>query len=181
MSRSGNPYAPPEVASSNRGVEWLQTDSAALSKTAIGLSLVYYGIVLLLISFMLTFCCIVAGLFSFVGLVVVPGILIASVLVFVGPFLCLTVPEETKSKGLIIGSIVLQVINFAFLVLLLVGFGLFGLEIFAQAFGGLSAIFFVMLMRRLAQFIGREDLASRAIKDLVLGIVVFLTAIIGVV
>ena len=55
MSDSANPYAPPAAAPSSHGIEWMKTDSAALSKTALGLSLVYYGIVLLLLSIILTF------------------------------------------------------------------------------------------------------------------------------
>jgi hypothetical protein len=156
----------------------MKTDPAALSKTALGLSLVYYGIVLLLLSIILTFG---AAFFPAALIITFGGIIIASIMMFVGPLFCLSVPAETNAKGLIIGTVALQLINFAFAVLPAAGIELSGFEPFAQIFGVLSAICFVLFMRRLAQFIGREDLASRASNVLVLGIVVFLTAIGGIV
>ena len=174
MSNSENPYAPPAATASARGIEWMNTDSAALSKTSLGLSLVYYAIVLFLLSIIPTFG---MAFFPPALIITVGGIMIASVMMFVGPLFCLSVPAETNAKGLIIGTVVLQVINFAFAVLPAAGVELSGFESFAQIFGVLSAICFVLFMRRLAQFIGREDLANRASKVLVLGIVVFLTAI----
>ena len=176
MSVSENPYAPPTSTTSARGIEWMKTDTAALSKTALGLSLVYYGIVLFLLSIILMFA---AAFFAPVLIISIGGIIIGSVLMFVGPLLCLSVPAETNAKGLIIGTVVLQVINLGFPILPTLGVELSGFQSFAQIFGVLSAICFVLFMRRLAQFIGREDLASRARNVLVLGIVVFLTAIGG--
>ena len=177
MSDSQNPYAPPAATASARGIEWMMTDSAALSKTALGLSLVYFGIVLFLFSIILTF----GVIFSPALIITIGGILIASIMMFMGPLFCLSVPAETNAKGLIIGTVVLQVINFTFAVLPAAGVELSGFESFTQIFGVLSAICFVLFMRRLAQFIGREDLASRAKNILVLGIVFFLTAIGGIV
>ena len=51
MSQSTNPYASPgyEPATSP-GVQWARTGSPSLQKTALGLSLIYYGIIIVLLS-----------------------------------------------------------------------------------------------------------------------------------
>lgn len=176
MSNSQNPYAPIAATPSAHGAKWIGKNPAALSKTALGLSLVYYGIILSLLSTILTF----AAFFIPFGLIItLSGFMIGSVMMFVGPIFCLSVPAETNAKGLIVGTVVLQLINFSATVLPAVGvdFGLF--SPFAQMFGVLAAICFILFMRRLSQFIGREDLASRAGRVLMLGSVTVVAAIGG--
>lgn len=177
MSDPLNPYASPAATTTAPGVEWMRTDSAALAKTATGLSLVYYGIVLLLLSLLLT---VGAAFVPFAMFFTLGGIIIASIMMFVGPLFCLSVPAETNAKGLIIGAVAFQLINLAFAVMPAAGIEVSGLESVAQIFGLLSGICFVLFMRRLAQFIGREDLADRAGKVLGLGVAVFLTMIAAV-
>ena len=94
MSVSENPYAPPTATASARGKEWMKTDTAALSKTAIGLSLVYYGIVLFLLSIILMFGApfFLPALFLAGG-----GIMIASVMMFVGAFV---LPIRPRGNGM---------------------------------------------------------------------------------
>ena len=98
-------------------------------------------------------------------------------MMLVGPIFCLSVPAETNAKGLIIGAVVLQLLNFSITVLSAAGVNLGPFAPFAQMFGVLSAICFVLFMRRLSQFIGREDLASRAGRVLMLGLVTVVAAI----
>ena len=109
MSNSENPYAPVTAAPSAQGANWIGTDPAALAKTAFGLSLVYYGIILLLLSIILMFG---LSLAPFVLITALGGYMISSVLMFVGPIFCLSVPAGTNAKGLIIATVVLQLINF---------------------------------------------------------------------
>ena len=174
MSNSQDPYAPVDATPSVHGMKWTVTDSASLSKTAIGLSLVYYGIILFLLSTILTFG---AAFFPFALMITLGGFMISSVMMLVGPIFCLSVPAETNAKGLIIGAVVLQLLNFSITVLSAAGVNLGPFAPFAQMFGVLPAICFVLFMRRLSQFIGREDLASRAGRVLMLGLVTVVAAI----
>ncbi|MDG2220068.1 MAG: hypothetical protein P8L85_01725 [Rubripirellula sp.] len=103
--------------------------------------------------------------------------MIGSILMFVGPLFCLTVPAETNAKGLIITAVVLQIINIVAVLLPFAGVDLAGFDSFVQIFSVLSSIFFVLFMRKLAIFIGREDLAKRASNILVGGLVSFFGAI----
>ncbi len=175
MSDSPNPYAPPSAAPSPAGAEWMANDPAALSRTAFGLSLVYYGILLILLSIILFFA--LGFVFGLAAILAVPGFLIGSILMFVGPLFCLTVPAETNAKGLIITAVVLQIINIVAVLLPFAGVDLAGFDSFVQIFSVLSSIFFVLFMRKLAIFIGREDLAKRASNILVGGLVSFFGAI----
>ncbi|MGB0596195.1 MAG: hypothetical protein ACPGLY_05870 [Rubripirellula sp.] len=175
MSDSPNPYAPPSAAPSPAGAEWMANDPAALSRTAFGLSLVYYGILLILLSIILFFA--LGFVFGLAAILAAPGFLIGSILMFVGPLFCLTVPAETNAKGLIITAVVLQIINIVAVLLQFAGVDLAGFDSFAQIFSVLSAIFFVLFMRRLARYLGREDLAKRASNILVGGFVSFFGAI----
>lgn len=143
---------------------------AALSNTALGLSLVYYGIVLFLFSLILGM---LAGIFlPLVALLALPGILIAPILMFVGPLFCLTVPAQTNAKGLIIATVVLQLANYVAIFLPMIGFDFGEFQRFTQTLNLLSNICFLLFMRKLAMFIGRVDLAGRASRILIGGIVV---------
>ncbi len=177
-----NPYAAPQTFDmTSPGAEWAVNDSPALRRTGLGLSLVYYGIITLLLT-------------ATVGAIVVPfllpkapmvlivvgiAIMAGFLLLVIGPILCLAVPSESGAKGFILGSVTLQVINVAFSV--------------AQQFAGIpqalipvtqlvsivSAILFVMFMKKLAEYIGRPDLAKRAQNVLIIGVVLLLVAIVA--
>ncbi|MCP4886071.1 MAG: hypothetical protein GY904_05600 [Planctomycetaceae bacterium] len=171
MSDSPNPYLPPSTPSSEAGMEWMANQPVALSNTALGLSLVYYGIVLFLFSLILGM---LAGFFlPVVALLALPGILIGPILMFVGPLFCLTVPAQTNAKGLIIATVVLQLANYVAIFLPMFGFDFGEFQPFMQTLNLLSNICFLLFMRKLAMFIGRNDLAGRASRILIGGIVVF--------
>jgi hypothetical protein len=171
MDQPENPYATSNIDALDPGVEWMQTDKAGLSKTALGLTVVYSGIVLLLLCLISMLATIFA---PFLMPLVFGAIIIAAIMMFVGPIFCLSVPPETKAQGLIVGSVVLQLINLALTIVAFAGIELFGIQAFSQLFGVLSAVLFVLFMRKLALFIGRPDLASRASNVLILAAVVFL-------
>jgi len=152
-------------------MEWMANQPVALSNTALGLSLVYYGIVLFLFSLILGM---LAGFFlPVVALLALPGILIGPILMFVGPLFCLTVPAQTNAKGLIIATVVLQLANYVAIFLPMFGFDFGEFQPFMQTLNLLSNICFLLFMRKLALFIGRDDLAGRASRILIGGIVVF--------
>jgi hypothetical protein len=90
--------------------------------------------------------------------------LAAYVLQFTGTLFCLAAPKESGSKGLIIGSVICMIVS------LLVGvLGYF--EIRATAFDPylssgvsvLGTILFMLFLWKLARYIGRPDLARRAL------------------
>lgn len=152
-------------------MEWMANQPVALSNTALGLSLVYYGIVLFLFSLILGM---LAGFFlPVVALLALPGILIGPILMFVGPLFCLTVPAQTNAKGLIIATVVLQLANYVAIFLPMFGFDFGEFQPFMQTLNLLSNICFLLFMRKLAMFIGHDDLAARASRILIGGIVVF--------
>ena len=174
MSESPNPYASP-VADTD---DWVQSDSSSLRYTKLGLSLVYYGIVVLLLSLIFSFLGPLAlraggaaGL-SLIG-VAVFGVMIGAFLIFVGPLFCLTVPAETGARDLILGSVVFQFGNVIQAVLQ--RFAPHAISVIAglvlNVSGLIGAILFVLFMRKLAQFIRRGDLADRASRVLI-GVVV---------
>lgn len=160
-------------------MEWMANQPTALSKTALGLSLVYYGIVLLLFSLILAM---LAGFFlPLVAMLALPGILFAPILMFVGPLFCLTVPAHTNAKGLITATVLLQLANYIAIFLPMVGFDFGAFQPFMQTLNLLSNICFLLFMRQLALFIGRNDLAGRASRILIGGIVFFLGMLVGII
>ena len=180
---TGEPRAP--------GIEWMQTATGDFTKTRIGLSLVYFGILIVLMAIAVFTIGTVAATYTLYGprvtqvitLAGTAGLLIGGLMIFVGPFFCLAVPAATRARGLIIGSVVCQALFLVTVTLLLVLFlpetsvtlgmvlaatltPLIVIAIF------LSKVFFVLFMRRLAIFIGRMDLAERARNILTLTAVV---------
>ncbi len=174
MTAPPNPYASPTTLDLNApGAEWSQIRSPELAKTALGLALVYYGIVILLISMIM----------AIVNVMVLPSIMIslvgmiaAAIMMFVGPLFCLSVPAETGAKGLIFTSVGLQFVNLLVAMNQLVFHAALpqGVSQLVQLSGVVGAALFVLFMRKLAKFIGREDLAKRAGSVLTMGIVLIL-------
>jgi len=173
MSVSENPYASPEtLETSAPGVEWMQSGSPELAKTARGLSIVYFGIVLVLLS---VISIVLMSLFPPLLFLSSFGFAVGILMTIIGPILCLSVPEATGAKGLITGSVLLQFVN---LLLGMVSIFGFGLPPAARAISSMfwvgAGVLFVLFMRRLASFIGRTDLASKARNVLIFAAVIVL-------
>ena len=97
---------------------------------------------------------------------------------FIGPLLCLAVPPETNAKGLIVASVIFQLINTVMVVVSM--FSIFPMmQGIGQLFGFISAVLFVLFMRRLALFVGRQDLADRARNILILGAITVVVSMLG--
>ena len=187
-----NPSAPPTVEPLVPDDERMQTWTGDLTKTGTGLTLVLFGILSVLVSgavvipgvvlagvgFLINWgnttgsmspLAWVGGGVAILGLV---GVLIGYLMMFVGPFRCLSAPAAARGRGLIIGSVVCQTLP------VITVFGSFLLQIswldlpaptrggpFEIAIAGLglaSQILFVLFMRRIAAFIGRMDLVAHA-------------------
>jgi hypothetical protein len=170
-SDPANPYASPQVAMvAAPGVRWLQEPSPSLRQTGLGLSLVYYGIITMLICSLLILFFTVAGAvtgFSILAMMAVPplfGIFVAFILLLVGPIVCLAVPEETGAKGLIVGSVICQVVNLVASVVNAIAPGLIPPPLLmVLGLCGIAAnVLFVLFMKKLSEYIGRLDLSARA-------------------
>jgi hypothetical protein len=178
-----NPFAAPTaLENESPGQRWISVKSPELRRTGVGLALVYYGIVILLVS-------LIAGAFAIpffgVEFIIVFGIgaLAGLLMMIIGPILCLSVPEETGAKGFIIGSVCCQLLNLG----VNIGSSFFPEEAIVPTVvegvgslvGLIGGMLFVMFMRKLALFINRDDLAGRAKTILVTGFAVLGLAIVG--
>jgi hypothetical protein len=183
-----NPYAAPQAELTLApGERWAREMSPSLRRTGLGLALVYYGIILMLLSsiamFVLPFVLWQGGGLHAMGtantavLIAGLGLVLASILIFVGPLVCLAVPADTGAKRFLIGSVVFQMANVAYaiggrfaprLATPVVGIAL-------AMLGLVGFVLFVLFMKRLSEYIGRRDLAARARNVLIgLGITIAL-------
>ncbi len=173
-----NPYASPQVAYEAPGVEWARRDSAGLRQTGRGLSVYYYGIVFVLLGAILYFG---AQFFArgmgdaaiILGVAILCLIVVGGLMLLVGPFFCLAVPAESGAKGMVTASVICTLLSIA---LALGGeFEVLDLRLakMGNLIGLIGSICFMIFMKNLARFIGREDLARRAVRVLVAGSVVF--------
>ena len=169
-----NPYASSQTVDSVApGAQWAGAPSPGLRNTGIGLSLVYYGLVIAL-------GCMILGVVGNVMQVAILrmaalGVYLGGLLMFIGPFFCLSVPVESRARGFIIGSVVAQSLNMLLTILsiawMLIAISggrmeaVVALGVIFQASGLVGVIgfvLFILFMRRLAEFIGRTDLMARA-------------------
>lgn len=176
-SDPANPYASPQVQMMVApGVRWLQDPSPSLRQTGLGLSLVYYGIVTMLLCILLMLLVAVVAmaasspLFLLLMLPAGLGILVANILTLVGPIVCLAVPEESGAKGLILGSVIFQLINLVASVLGAIAPRLLPqpLPVVLNLCGIVGYVLFVLFMKKLSEYVGRLDLAARA-KNVLIG------------
>ena len=90
-----------------------RVDYEALRMTGSGLRLIYVSMLLMVIialGFVAGFVFNGKGLWLF-ALAAIAMLLVVSVLSLIGSLMCVTVPHESKGKGHIIASVVLQAIN----------------------------------------------------------------------
>jgi hypothetical protein len=158
------------------GERWAQTDSPSLKKTRLGLLLLFYGILISVI------CLIVMAFLNYalVGIVskengfniVVPTALLmivsVSFLYFAVPIFCLAVPAESGAKGLLAGSIMLNFISMVnsivqFIMPTIVPSIVFHI---IGICGGIGMVVFILFLKKLSEYIGREDLAAMSSKVL---------------
>ena len=169
-STAENPFAPPTVEPSAPDVERIQTGTGDLAKTGTGLTLVLFGTLCVLVSAgALGIGVVLAGLAFTTGSMALnwagggglilggAGCFIGGLMMFVGPFRCLSAPAAVRGRGLIIGSVVCQTL----VGVMVLGMGM-APSIIAMYTSLTSHVLFVVFMRRIAEFIGRLDLAARA-------------------
>jgi hypothetical protein len=182
MDNQENPYASPHTDPQlPMGTEGSPLASPGLQRTATGLGLIYYGILLLLLGIVIGM---IAGIVVAVNglkgnIVLFPlvlaggGAFLGSLMMFIGQIVCLAVPPESGARGLIIGTVVLHAAGFV--ISFAAGFS--SAQAQAQAgpgaasqvnggagnlLGFIAAILFILFLRKVSQYIDRPDLASRA-------------------
>lgn len=186
-----NPYASPQVEMAvEQADDRSLLDLSGMRTTGIGLSLVYYGIVLLLLTLILSIpITFVIGPTENVGLVLIgfgAMTFIAGVMMFVGQIVCLAVPVQTGARAYIIVTVLLQVGGFLQALLQVIEQYApqvqvpLPLMLLLNLLSALSIVFFVLFLRELSLSIRRNDLARRAITILILGAVVFVFAIVWI-
>lgn len=184
MSEPFNPFAAPET----RNDVQAQTVGShqELAGVERGLRLIYFGICGVFLSAMATAVLAVAiGPSARIGFV---GVIISWLMVIIGPFFCLSVPAESKARGLIGASILFQLTGF----LLMIGWrtGVIvlwpgadlspALQLLSQFSGVSGGVLFILFLMKVARFIGREDLRRRGINLLIGSVVLFLITVFAV-
>lgn len=162
-----------------------QRNYAGLAGTRIGLRLVYWAIVTMLVVMLLI---IFGAMFvRFLGpgsqaiavILLVGGVLIAmgaGLVMFVGQCFCLSVPVETRARGLITAAVAIQVINMvagvgAIIIAVLLGANpdepnpaIAGFQVVSGILGIVGFFCFLAFIRRVAEYIGDGAVVAYATK-----------------
>jgi hypothetical protein len=193
MNEPINPYAAPQTEISLPP----QTESVdyphlpGLRTTGIGLSLIYYGILLILLIYVGVvpvgaLLSLGSGpgqgssantMSSFVLMMIITGgiAVLGGLLYFAGQLVCVSVPKETGARGFVTASVILSLGSvLSLFVRVPVSFALESMSIIAifliTRFSGIASIFFfVLFLRKLSAFLGRKDFMIRARNLLILG------------
>jgi hypothetical protein len=185
MADSPNPFAAPQTASAPGDDVWGDTPPEALLKVKTGLSMVYYsicGMLLLGILWAVLLFTLRGGLddemMEMLGLMLGGGFLLLALVGLAGQGFCLAVPAETGARGLVQASIALQGVTlFASMASLVSGWPsgdepilnfVLGAAMMVLNLAGMAC--FILFMRRVALHIARRDVAGRATRALVAGV-----------
>jgi hypothetical protein len=171
-----NPYAAPTDVGSISSLGTTET----LRRVASGLNLVYWGIGIVLLAILVGIIggalTAVLGKAAVLIVAILPaGVIVGTIVGFVGRLFCLAVPPQTGAQGLIYGAVVCDVVAVA------LALGQFVTEsTLVQGASNLlsltATILFILFLKRVSQFVGRMDLAAKAKSLLVLGITLFAVA-----
>ena len=157
------------------GVQWAQTDSPSLKKTRLGLSLVFFGTVITIIFIaVVLICSLLMGSKAYNESAVkiaatILGISLAIFVNIVGPLLCLAVPAESGSKRFLVGSIVLDLIAIVNSTVQVIAPMVIPSIVFyiIRLCGIIGLFIFIYFLKKLSEYIGRDDLAARGKKVLI--------------
>lgn len=174
-----NPYSAPQQMAGPVAVT--SNVSGNFAQTRTGITVVYYGLNVVALGIILALVVVLGNQFLLQGQLASVDILmwiatavtlVGIIMMFVGPFFCLTVPRETGGRPLVMISVILSccsflVFIFAILTALVGGFGgagpasllLVGLTPMISSFlGMLGTILFVIFLGKLASYVGRRNL-----------------------
>ena len=178
-----NPYAPTTIAGESYDPVQAFGSPDALKRVATGLNLVYWSIAIILLSVFGGIVLVAVGgatgnafgLFGSVGLMLA-GILLGVIVGLVGRVFCLAVPEATEARSMIFGAVICDVLA------ILIPFAemLTSVPVWFERIPNflslVSAILFVIFMKRVANFIHKTELAERAQSLITLGLTMFVLA-----
>jgi len=185
-----NPYAAPTEAPAHP----LQVfgSQQTLDKVAAGFNLVFWGqVVMLVYVLFMLFVAFSSGrglangnLGTLEGLqaIAVVAIVIQATYVIldvIGKCMCLAVPSATRSRELIIASVVCLGIWVLMVLLVIAGIRNVPILLVQIVANALNIIFFLLFIKRIGEFMSRRDLADRAQTTLVLLIIMYATLILG--
>ena len=178
MSEPFNPFAAPEMRND------VQAQAVGSYQKLVGvergLRLIYFGICGVFLSAMATAVLAIAiGPRARIGFV---GVIISWLMVIIGPFFCLSVPAESRARGLISASILFQLTGFFLAMALRTSVVDLppALQFLSELFGVTGGVLFILFLMKVARFIGREDLRRRGINVLIGSVVLFVIAVFAV-
>ncbi len=170
MYDPSNPYASPMSTEMNPvAVQWLGTPSPSLMKVANGLGMIYAGIVVALLAGIgggILVGVLTAGrnfdAAEFVAIMILVASIVSWILNIVGSLFCLATPEESGAQGMIYASVAAMGINLLITIAMWLKLMPHGANNIQYLLSLISGVTFLVFLRRLALFIGRQDLAARA-------------------
>jgi hypothetical protein len=122
MNQPINPYASPQAELTDSPFsDSVKLTLPGLRTTGIGLSMVYYGIIIVLIAFLVEFSTFtdIGSALGFLTTVYELTLLVGGLLMFAGQIVCLFVPWQSGAKGYIVAAVALQLVSYAPLLFLL--------------------------------------------------------------
>jgi len=177
MQDSFNPYAAPTTLEMHPAAsEWLGTPNESLRKVASGLGLIRNGLILLILGVLLYVVGMAFVVFGGAGrdalqllTVLFEGmVFVGQIMNLLGSIRCLSTPPETRARGWIVASVVAEVLSMILGMDQLVGAKSEAAQSAQQLVGIVAFVTFILFLRQLGLFIGRTDLARRAINLLIL-------------
>ncbi len=186
-----NPYNPPHVdeTTSAPGEEWLQVTPPSLRMIGVGLGVELAGLLIMTVSLVLIDAAVIAAFrgnlpptLQLLASIAGYEMIVAAILSFVGPLLCMAVPAETGARGFIVGAVFFQMPSIVFLIVLVLspdraelGRNVV-LNLVVNATSLVAFVMFLLFMQKLAELIGRRRLANRANHILVLLVITLFVA-----
>lgn len=147
------------------GEQWIREGSASLKQTQRGLDLVYFGIGLVVVSVLGTLYLLLTSRLPIVSTTILPLAGLAGYLmIFLAPIFCLSVPEESGTRGLLVGAAVglsANLIHYG-TVYFDPGFMTMPMRLFLMLGSAVGLILFALFMQKLTLFINRPDLTAKA-------------------
>lgn len=185
MSAESNPFMPPaEVDDHPTIVGPTGIDYGRLTGVENGLRIVYYGIVAIILAVIIA----IPAAFIMPMLIIVPGALavVGWLMVTFGPFFCLTAPPETEARNFVIAAITCNVLAFIARVVPNVVGAMAGNSLFLEIVEGIGGLFglagwilFLLFLMRMASYLQRDDIRSKA-KTVLLGSLILITLVIPI-
>lgn len=146
------------------GEQWSQAGSTSLKRTKLGLSFVYFGIGLVVLSaFGIVYFMFATEVRITIIKILQLGNLVGYMLLFIGPVICLSVPDESKGKGLLFAAALCLSTNLVYsgTELFDPGYLTESMITFLKLAGDVGLVLFILFMKKLAIYINHSNLISK--------------------